>query len=256
MIPAERNYDIYDKELLAIVEAFKQYRAEFTTVNDEDHVIVVLTDHKNLEYFMTTKMLNSRQARWMEELSQYRFVITYRPGALNGRADALTRRPQDQPTGDVLADRERVLLQPELFVTLQEAAELTAYAVALRELIVTPEEAGIAVHAVTTLSKKAPVTQEQAVIMPPYPRSSVPAVTTPSHPQTTAGAANPDPVPDPIPDPDPSSSRNNPDPNNPDPEGQASSAPADASLEAQLREAASSDRDYQEVLGALEGTRL
>jgi len=52
----------------------------------------ILTDHKSLEYFMTTKKLSRRQARWAEFLSQYNFKITYRPEAANSKADALTRR--------------------------------------------------------------------------------------------------------------------------------------------------------------------
>jgi hypothetical protein len=59
MNPAERNYDIYDKELLAIVKTLKEFRAELMSVEN----MLILTDHKNLEYFTTTKMLNSRQAR-------------------------------------------------------------------------------------------------------------------------------------------------------------------------------------------------
>jgi len=42
--------------------------------------IVVFTDHKNLEYFNTTKLLNWRQARWPEILSQFNFKIVYCPG--------------------------------------------------------------------------------------------------------------------------------------------------------------------------------
>jgi len=59
MNPAERNYDIYDKELLAIMKTLKEFRAELMSVQN----MLILTNHKNLEYFTTTKMLNSRQAR-------------------------------------------------------------------------------------------------------------------------------------------------------------------------------------------------
>ena len=54
--------------------------------------VVVYTDYRNLEYFQTTKILNRRQARWAEILSEFNFVITYRPGEKNGKADALSRR--------------------------------------------------------------------------------------------------------------------------------------------------------------------
>ncbi|KAH9244380.1 hypothetical protein BASA81_018229 [Batrachochytrium salamandrivorans] len=47
---------------------------------------------RNLEYFMTTKKLTRRQARWSLELSEYDFSLTHRPGKLNGRADSLSRR--------------------------------------------------------------------------------------------------------------------------------------------------------------------
>ncbi|KAH9263137.1 hypothetical protein BASA83_013524 [Batrachochytrium salamandrivorans] len=56
------------------------------------HPVTVLCDHKNLEYFMTTKKLTRRQARWSLELSEYDFSLTHRPGKLNGRADSLSRR--------------------------------------------------------------------------------------------------------------------------------------------------------------------
>ena len=51
---AELNYDIYNKELLVIFEAFKiwQYYLESLA-----YFIDVVTDHKNLEYFSTTKIL-------------------------------------------------------------------------------------------------------------------------------------------------------------------------------------------------------
>jgi len=63
--PAECNYEIYDKELMAIVRCFEEWRAELESA---PHPIQVLSDHKNLEYFMSTKLLNRRQARWSEFL--------------------------------------------------------------------------------------------------------------------------------------------------------------------------------------------
>ncbi|KAI3650144.1 hypothetical protein MP228_005001, partial [Amoeboaphelidium protococcarum] len=89
MIPAERNYEIYDKELLAIHECFKEWRH---FLQGADHQVTVLTDHKNLQYFMTTKQLTRRQARWAIFFSEFDFVLTHRPGSLNGKADLLSRR--------------------------------------------------------------------------------------------------------------------------------------------------------------------
>ena len=60
MNPAENNYEIYDKELLAIVRCFEQWRPE---LEGASFPIAVLSDHKNLQYFATTKQLSHRQAQ-------------------------------------------------------------------------------------------------------------------------------------------------------------------------------------------------
>lgn len=103
--PAECNYEIYDKELMAIVRAFEEWRPE---LEGAAHPIKVITDHKNLEYFTTTKQLSRRQARWSEFLSRFQFQISYRPGKQGGKPDALTRRSGDLPQG---GDDERIQYQ-------------------------------------------------------------------------------------------------------------------------------------------------
>ena len=50
--PAKCNYEIYDKELLAIIRCFEQWRPE---LEGAGFPIKVLSDHKNLQYFTTTK---------------------------------------------------------------------------------------------------------------------------------------------------------------------------------------------------------
>jgi len=85
----ELNYDVYDKELLAIFEAFKIWRHY---LEGSTSPIDVITDHKNLEYFLTTKVLTHRQARWSEYLSQFNLVICFCPGCLGTKPDALTRQ--------------------------------------------------------------------------------------------------------------------------------------------------------------------
>ena len=52
----------------------------------------VVTDHKNLEYFSTSKVLTRQQARWSEYLCQFNLVIRFRPGKLGAKPDTLTRR--------------------------------------------------------------------------------------------------------------------------------------------------------------------
>ncbi|KAG0160466.1 hypothetical protein PDIDSM_7995 [Penicillium digitatum] len=65
---AECNYEIYDKELLAIIRCFEEWRPE---LEGTPSPVKVITDHRNLEYFTTTKLLNRRQARWSEFLSRF-----------------------------------------------------------------------------------------------------------------------------------------------------------------------------------------
>ena len=113
--PAEINYEIYDKEMMAIVEAFKEWRAY---LEGAQHQITVITDHKNLEYFLTTKTLNRRQSRWSELLGNYDFIIKYLPGKLNGKPDALSRRPDHFPKegGDTPYKTAQMLLKPEQLI--------------------------------------------------------------------------------------------------------------------------------------------
>jgi len=68
--PAEINYDINYKEMLAIVVGFKDWEHMLKSTNSE---ITVFTDYKNLEYFATTKVLTRRQAWWAEHLADYNF---------------------------------------------------------------------------------------------------------------------------------------------------------------------------------------
>lgn len=98
MTPAEKNYDIYDKEMLAIVRALEAWR-HYIDGNKEQ--VKVITDHKNLEWFTKEQKLSGRQLRWIERLSYYDFVIIYRPGPQSGKPDALSRRPDHRPEGGV-----------------------------------------------------------------------------------------------------------------------------------------------------------
>ncbi|GKU08385.1 unnamed protein product [Fusarium langsethiae] len=108
----ECNYEIYDKELMAIIRCFEEWRPE---LEGAPSPIKVITDHKNLEYFTTTKLLNRRQARWSEFLSRFNFKITYQPGKQGVKPDALTRRSEDLPQeGDErLAHQSQIVLKKE-----------------------------------------------------------------------------------------------------------------------------------------------
>ncbi|CAJ0920884.1 unnamed protein product [Ranitomeya imitator] len=86
--PAERNYDVGNRELLAMKWAFEEWRH---WLEGAKHRVVVLTDHKNLTYLESAKRLNPRQARWSLFFARFDFVISYLPGSKNVKADALSR---------------------------------------------------------------------------------------------------------------------------------------------------------------------
>uniref|UniRef100_A0A3B1KK37 Gypsy retrotransposon integrase-like protein 1 n=1 Tax=Astyanax mexicanus TaxID=7994 RepID=A0A3B1KK37_ASTMX len=93
--PTECNYDVGNRELLAIKLALEEWRH---WLEGAHHPFIVLTDHRNLEYLRTAKRLNSRQARWALFFSRFCFTITYRPGSKNGKADALSRLFEKEKT--------------------------------------------------------------------------------------------------------------------------------------------------------------
>ncbi|XP_068094450.1 1,25-dihydroxyvitamin D(3) 24-hydroxylase, mitochondrial-like [Hyperolius riggenbachi] len=86
--PAERNYNISNRELLAIKLSFEEWRH---WLEGPEHTFTVYTDHKNLEYIEGAKRLSPRQARWSLFFSRFRFIITYTPGSKDVKADALSR---------------------------------------------------------------------------------------------------------------------------------------------------------------------
>ncbi len=86
--PAERNYDIGNRELLAVKLALEEWRH---WLEGSGVPFIVWTDHKNLEYIKSAKRLNSRQAQWALFFCRFDFTITYRPGSKNIKPDALSR---------------------------------------------------------------------------------------------------------------------------------------------------------------------
>ena len=72
----ELNYDVHDKELLAVFEAFKAWRHY---LEGSRTPIDIVTDHKNLEYFSMIKILSHQQAHWSKYLSQFNMVVRFCP---------------------------------------------------------------------------------------------------------------------------------------------------------------------------------
>ncbi|KAL0172961.1 hypothetical protein M9458_033272 [Cirrhinus mrigala] len=100
--PAEANYDIGNRELLAVKLALEEWRH---WLEGAWHPFTVLTDHKNLQYLREAKRMNSRQARWALFFTRFNFTITYRPGERNVQADALSRLhapPEEEETPDTI----------------------------------------------------------------------------------------------------------------------------------------------------------
>jgi len=95
--------------MLAIIRALEEWRH---FLEGARHPVEIWTDHKNLEYFMTAKKLNCRQARWSLYLARFDFKLIHRPRRSMGKPDALSQRPDH---GKGTSDNEDVvLLRPEL----------------------------------------------------------------------------------------------------------------------------------------------
>jgi len=86
----ERNYEIHDKEMLAVVRCLEAWKHFLEGVTVE---FKIWTDHKNLEYFMKAQKLNQRQARWALYLSRFNFMLKHVLESKIGKADSLSRRP-------------------------------------------------------------------------------------------------------------------------------------------------------------------
>ena len=112
--PTERNYEIYDRELLAIIRALEEWRHY---IQGSPHSTTVFSDHKNLTYYREAKKLNRRQARWSLYLSEFDIKLVHQPGTKMIQSDALSRRPDLCPEED--NDNENIVMLPDnLFINL------------------------------------------------------------------------------------------------------------------------------------------
>ena len=113
LAPAQCNYQIYDKELLAIIRCLEHWRPELECT---EIPVKIFTDHKGLMYFAEGRDLSRRQARYLDLLSEFNIKIVYRPGPQNIKADALTRMSGSVPTDPAdarLRQQHQVLLPPD-----------------------------------------------------------------------------------------------------------------------------------------------
>jgi len=105
----ERNYKIHNKEMLAVIRCLEAWRHY---LEGEKLEFEIWTDHKNLQYFMTSQKLNQRQVQWALYLSRFNFTLKHVPGKSMGKADGLSRRP-DWQEGVERDNEDRTLIKPE-----------------------------------------------------------------------------------------------------------------------------------------------
>lgn len=87
--PAERNYDVGNRELLAVKIALEEWRQ---LLEGAEHPFLVWTDHKNSTYLRNVKRLNARPARWSLFFAHFNFSISCRPCSGNIKPNALLRQ--------------------------------------------------------------------------------------------------------------------------------------------------------------------
>jgi Integrase zinc binding domain/RNase H-like domain found in reverse transcriptase len=105
--------EIYDRELLGMIRALKEWRHY---IQGSGHTMVVFSDHKNLTYFRTAQELNDRQSRWSLYLSGFNIKLIHLPGTKMIQSDALSRRPDHGL--DEQETEETTMLPEGMFVNL------------------------------------------------------------------------------------------------------------------------------------------
>ena len=85
----ERNYEIYDKELLVVIRGLEEYRHH---LEGHPHKVEIWLDYQNLTFFRTAQKLTRRQARWALFMTRFDFVLYYKPEKTMQAEDPLFRR--------------------------------------------------------------------------------------------------------------------------------------------------------------------
>ena len=108
--PAERNYNIYDWELLAVIHALDHWRHY---LQGTSYPVTLLTDHKNLMYFHQPQKLSHWQARWMMFLQDFDLHFVHILGSAMGLADSLSHLADPDTSSD---NTDITLLPDDLFL--------------------------------------------------------------------------------------------------------------------------------------------
>jgi hypothetical protein len=115
---AERNYKIWDREMLAITKALKNWRQFLAELDDS---FEIWTDHRNLEFWRITQHLTRHQPQWALLLADYNFVLVHKPGKENSIANPFFC-PSRFQVMDTKDNQDQLVLNPEHFVTLAATA--------------------------------------------------------------------------------------------------------------------------------------
>jgi len=112
----ERNYEIHNKEMLAIIRGLENWRHLFEGTCFKFEIWM---DHKNLEYFMKVQKLNHRQVQWALYLSRFDFTLKHVPGTKVGKADGLSRK-LDWKVGVDKDNENQVFIKDNWICSIQE----------------------------------------------------------------------------------------------------------------------------------------
>ena len=96
MTDAERNYDVREKEFMALLRACLHWRHYLHGTQP----FTLLTDHDSLKYHKSMPNLSGRLARWMEKMAEFDYKLQHIPGKDNVVADALSRRADHAGAGE------------------------------------------------------------------------------------------------------------------------------------------------------------
>ncbi len=110
LLEPKYNYNIHNKELLAIIQALESWRHYLKVAS---HSIDIITNHKNLEYFINSQKLSGCQARWALFLTRFNYTLTHKSGTSN-HSNLLSRRA-DHKEGIEEDNSNQVLLDPKRF---------------------------------------------------------------------------------------------------------------------------------------------
>ncbi|SCV70640.1 BQ2448_3402 [Microbotryum intermedium] len=118
-IQAERNYPTHEQELLAIVEALKEWRIDL--LGGHFHI---LTNHSILEHFQTQRtILSHHQARWLDTLAEFDYNLRYLPGEDNIVADTMSRYLFPEPLPALVASISHIKLSDVVKQQILDAYE-------------------------------------------------------------------------------------------------------------------------------------